>query len=100
MYTFLYLVNFLNSFATCRHNSLVGTKTTSCSPFPGCTFSSAGNPNAAVFPDPVCDSPMTSFPCWMRGMHCSCISVNSENPKSISACSNGGCSLMPFVSIE
>ncbi len=90
MYVGLYFENVLSAIATWLQSSLVGTMMSAWIPFPRVTFSRMGSPKAAVFPEPVCDCPKTSFPCWMSGSAFCCISVSSVNPNSLMARSSSG----------
>lgn len=51
-------------------------------PCPGETLLSIGSPNAAVFPEPVSECPMMSFPVRINGMACDWINVGVEYPWS------------------
>jgi hypothetical protein len=54
------------------HSSRVGVSTRAWTlGSSGFAYSTIGNPNAAVFPVPVCAWPITSLPCIIEGMACS-----------------------------
>ena len=64
----LYLPSFTSSPLTCSASSLVGVKTSACNPFLGVVCSITPQPKARVFPEPVADSPITSFLFSMCGI--------------------------------
>lgn len=90
---------------TCTHSSLVGVNMSACMPCPGFMCETIGRPNAAVFPDPVCDCPITSFPWNSKGMVFCWMDVGLLYPSSLSAFSifagnfsseNVICSCLPY----
>ena len=78
----MYFENFLKAWATCSANSLVGTKTKAWIPFPGSHFWIIPQLNANVFPEPVLDQPITSFPLITNGIAFSWISVGASKCNS------------------
>ncbi len=78
----LYFPNFPSSLEIWTASSLVGARIKAWTPFFGTTLLINGIPKAAVFPDPVLDFPIISFPELISGIDFSWISVGSVIPNS------------------
>ena len=76
-----------SSAATCRASSRVGISTTACTNLSvGSTIPFAnGMPKAAVFPDPVRDWTIRSWPAVMSGKVVACTGIGSVKPISSTA---------------
>ena len=80
----MYFLKSSISFTICMQSSLVGHTTKACGYFAAASIMcNNGNPNAAVFPVPVCAKPIKSFvPLSKTGIACSCIAVGFTYPNS------------------